>query len=198
MQKITNETQYSASAILEYFNPLRVVLKSEIERLKAEDEVRQKLEKYNEEALIYSQEMKLANWAHTTNLNDTLLEMEYVEAVSKNAAFNKNQYETIFSVYKNETYPDEKINRQIKLMGQLETNILNETQLKEFTTYVNDMVKIYNTAQFCPYNDQKCLPDKQLTLEPGTNLPLLLLVFFCHIFFTVLASQLLSSSRFIQ
>lgn len=167
LEIITGETAVSADAILEYFAPLREVLVEETERLRQEDEVRQLLEKYNEDALPYRQNMVSADWNQTTDLNDPLKEAIYVKAVAENANFTKSQYETIFSQYKNQTFPDEKITRQINLIGQLETGALNDTQLKAFTQVVNNMLKIYNTATFCPYNNQDCAGDQRMSLEPG-------------------------------
>lgn len=144
----------------------------ETERLRQEDEVRQKLEKYNEDALPYCQNKQSADWNQTTDLNDPLKEEIYVKAVAESAKFTKSQYETIFQQYKNQIFPDEKINRQINLIGQLEKDALNDTQLNAFTHVVNEMLKIYNTATFCPYNNQNCAGNQRMSLEPGKKNPI--------------------------
>lgn len=139
------------------------------ERLRKEDAVRIKLEQYDKESSAYVQKVRSAEWNKTTDLQDPLKEDIYVKAVADNAQFIKDNYNSFFRQYANETYPDEKISRQIKLIGDLDTNALDPTKLNEFTTIVNEMVKIYNTATFCPYNNQDCADDQRISLDPGKN-----------------------------
>lgn len=169
LETITGQKNITADAILEYFHPLRKVLVDETKKLIAEDEVRRKLEKYNKEAIPYAHNMKIADWDQATDLNDPLKEEAYVKSVAANAEFTKIQYETNFREYKNKTFIDNKLTRQINLLSELETNALDKTKLTEFTSTVNQMVKIYNTATFCPFNNTNCAPDQHLTLDPGTN-----------------------------
>ncbi|XP_055323783.1 angiotensin-converting enzyme-like isoform X1 [Sitodiplosis mosellana] len=166
LEIITGEKEISADAILEYFKPLREVLAKEIEKMRKEDIVRQKLEKYNTEYLPYCQTLRSADWNRTTDLDDPQKEEIYVKAVAANAAFVKNSYESAFRVYTNETFPDEKINRQIRFMGDLGTNALNESKVSEFTGYVNEMIKIYNSVTFCPFKNQNCTEDQRMSLDP--------------------------------
>lgn len=169
MKVITGETNITADAILEYFKPLRKVLVEQTERLRQEDEVRKKLEKYDQESTVYFQNVRKADWDKTTDLQDPVKEDIYIKAVAANAEFVKDSYKSTFLQYANETYPDEKISRQIKFIGNLGTNALDPTRLVEFTSTVNEMVKIYNSATFCPYNNQDCADDQRMSLEPGKS-----------------------------
>lgn len=169
LKVITGETKIKADAILEYFEPLRKVLVEQTERLRQEDQVREKLEKYDQESTVYCQKVQSADWDKTTDLQDPVKEDIYVKAVADNAQFVKMSYNEIFLKYANETYPDEKISRQIKFIGNLGTNALDPKKLSVFTSIVNEMVKIYNSATFCPYNNQDCADDQRMSLEPGKN-----------------------------
>lgn len=157
----------SADAILEYFAPLRQVLVAENERLRKEDEVREVLAKYNEEATVQCHRVRIADWDKTTDLNNRTKEEIYAKAVAENAQFTKNQIDAHFRGLNTNGFTDERIKRQIKHISNLGANALNETRLLELTDTISEMVKIYNKAEFCDYSKPNCTDDERLTLDPG-------------------------------
>lgn len=167
LKAITGEKKMSADAILEYFKPLHDFLTVENQRLAKEDEVRQILSIYNEEASIQCQKLQNADWDKTTDLNNNTKEEIYAQTVVENARFTKNQYELHFSHLNLDDFTDEKVRRQSQIIADLGQNSLNESRLFDLTNTISEMVKIYNKAEFCAYGKPDCAKDERLTLDPG-------------------------------
>lgn len=173
LKAITGESEMTADALLEYFEPLHKFLATENLRLAKEDEVRQLLEQFNVEASRQCNKVQIADWDKTTDLNSEEKQEAYTRAITENAEFTKDQYNRHFAHLKLDDFSDEKVRRQIKLIGDLGTNILNQTELNDLTDTISEMVKIYNKATFCKYDNPHCSEDQQLTLDPGAYLILL-------------------------
>lgn len=164
---MTGNDAMSADAILEYFKPLHDFLKEANKKLAIEDEVRQLLIKYNENASKQCTKLQLADWDKSTDLkNETKLQI-YQRAVSENAAFTKEQYKLHFSHYNADDFSDEKVRRQIKILKNLGREALDEPDLLSLTENIEKMVQIYNTATFCSYHKQNCSDEERFTLDPG-------------------------------
>lgn len=173
LMAITGDEKMNAHAILEYFKPLHDFLTIENQRLAKEDDIRQNLSKYNEEASIQCQKLQIADWDKTTDLNNITKAKIYAQAVAENARFTKSQYQLHFSHLHPNDFTDEKVRRQVQLIGDLGQNALDETRLLELTDTISEMVKIYNKAEFCAYGKANCT--KHLTLDPGKYINSMLL-----------------------
>lgn len=173
LNAITGESNMSAAAILEYFAPLQEFLIEANKRLKQQDEVRDILAKYNEEASIQNNKLQLATWDKTTDLKNETKQDIYVKTVSESAKFTKDQIELHFRNLNPEEFTDERIKRQIKSITNLGTNALNEEQLRNFTNTLSEMIQIYNTAEFCEYKKENCTENERLTLDPGLKIKML-------------------------
>lgn len=157
----------SASAILEYFKPLHDFLVKENIKLAKEDDVRQKLEQYDKKASELNHKLRLAEYAHATDSNNKTKESLFSQALREIAKFRKDQYEIHFKAVKPNDFIDEKIQRQILYVTNLETDILDDAKLKNLTDIKADMLSVYNNAKFCDYSKPNCEDDEKLTLDPG-------------------------------
>lgn len=146
---MTGNAEMSADALLEYFKPLHDFLKDANQRLAKENEVRQILKKYNEDATAHCTKLQLADWGKTTDLNNATKLQIYQQAVTENAAFMKQEYKLYFSQYNPDDFSDEKVRRQVKILKDLGTDVLEESDLLALTENIQKMVKIYNSATFC-------------------------------------------------
>lgn len=153
--------------MLEYFKPLQDFLVLENQKLRNEDEFRQKLVQYNVVASTECRKLNLAKWATITDVNNVEKSDAYSKAVSEYAQFIKAQYNEHFRGRKPNDFIDEKIQRQILYLTNLDTNALNETSLNERAQAMTEMEKIYNNAEFCDYNKINCTKNEKLTLDPG-------------------------------
>lgn len=165
---MTGNAEMSADAMLEYFKPLHDFLKDANKRLAKEDEVRQLLIEYNENASKQCTKLNLADWDKTTDLKNVIKQQIYQKAVTENAAFKKEQYKLHFSNYNADDFPDENVRRQIKILKDLGTDALDELDLLKLTENIEKMIQIYNTVDFCSFHKQNCSSkEEHLTLDPG-------------------------------
>lgn len=169
LQAITGESEMSADAIIEYFAPLQEYLVEANKKLKKQDDVREILVKYNEEATVQCNRLQIADWDKTTDLKNQTKQDIYTKTVALNAKFTKEQIDTHFRGLDLNEFTDERVKRQIKLITNLQKDALNEDDLVNFTNTVAEMVKIYNTAEFCAFSKPNCTDEERLTLDPGTN-----------------------------
>lgn len=164
LRSLTNETEISAKALLEYFEPLRVHLVEEIKRMNS-DAMRPILAKYNDAAAKQCNKLQLANWAKTTDINNVEKSEAYAKAVAEHAEFVREQHKKYFEGLNPKAFNDEQIQRQIKIITNTGKYALNESRLAELTKTKDAMEKIYNNAEFCDYHYPNCT--EKLTLEPG-------------------------------
>lgn len=163
LRSLTNETEISAKALLEYFEPLRVHLVEEIKRMNS-DAMRPILAEYNDAAAKQCNKLQLANWAKATDINNAEKSETYAKAVAEHAEFVREQHQK-FEGLNVSDFNDEQIQRQIKIITKIGKYALNESRLAELTKTKDAMEKIYNNAQFCDYHKPNCT--EKLTLEPG-------------------------------
>lgn len=84
------------------------------------------------------------------------------------ADFRSKQYEENFKDAKLEDYAaDPDVHRKLKLLKDIGTSILDNTDLSHLTSVKNAMSFIYNTAKVCPFDKQECtLTTEGLSLDP--------------------------------
>lgn len=185
---MTGESEISANAILEYFQPLQDFLKIE-NSVRMEREIQVKLNNYNLVATQQMNKLQLAEWNYITDINNQSKIEAKKRATNENAKFVKQQYNKHFKGLKPEDFTNESIQRQILYLSKLGVNILNESRLNELSNAKSSMQKIYNNAVFCDYFNQNCRPNEMLTLDPGElflnytnlfNVFIFLIIFFCR------------------
>lgn len=153
---------------MRYFEPLYEFLKEKNKQLIEEHEVRQLLEEYNEIGSKKCNGFVSAQWDTLTDLSSVEKQAAYVKAVSENAIFKKDQYNQWIKALTDKQFVDERIQRQIKLLSNLDTDILDDDSLSQLTNIVLKMVGIYNAAKVCPFENQSCdLSSQGMPLDPG-------------------------------
>lgn len=64
-------------------------------------------------------------------------------------------------------YTNPSIKRQLKILKDLGTSRLGDSDLSQLNKVKNDMSNIYNNAKICPFEKQECnLETEGLTLDP--------------------------------
>lgn len=123
LEKLTGESDVSADALLDYFAPLQ-------EFLEKSNTMYETLKKHNVEASAQCNKLVKAEYAVATDtLNQTVIN-ELEKAVLESAKFSKDQYEKIFKDKNPENYGGETVQRQLKVLTVLGTDILVEDDLK--------------------------------------------------------------------
>lgn len=126
------------------------------------------METYNTNASKLCNDLVNAEWDAVTDLASTEKEQAYIQAAEKNAEFKKTQYHTLIKPLIGQQFSDAKIQRQIKLLSNLGTDILDDNSLNNLTGIVLKMVQVYNMAKVCPYDNQMCdLNVDGMNLDPG-------------------------------
>lgn len=163
---ITGESAVSPNALLEYFKPLQDYLKTAIQTLKNEDEMRQTLVRYNVVASQECNKLVEAEWGVMTDIKNETKHKLFERALNANAKFVQEQHRLYFKGQNHSSYVDEKIRRQLMYLTKMGLSALNETRLTERTHAISNMEKIYNTAVFCRYNKPNCSESEMITLDP--------------------------------
>lgn len=166
LMALTGETEVSASALLEYFRPLRDYLKKAISKLRSEDEMRQTLARHNVVASKECNKLVEAEWGVVTDIENKEKHKLYEQALNANAKFVQEQYNLHFKGQNPNSYEDERIQRQLMYLTTLGISALNETRLTERTQAIAKMETIYNTAVFCRHNKPNCSQSEMVTLDP--------------------------------
>lgn len=164
LKSLTNETEISTKALLEFFEPLRDFLNKEIKEMES-DAMRRILAEYNDIAAIQCNKLNLADWAKTTDVNNEEKGKAYAKAVEEHAEFVRDQHKNHFQGLNPSDFHDEQIQRQLRIIKNIGTNALNATRLAELVETRGEMQNIYNNAEFCDYHEPNCT--EKLTLEPG-------------------------------
>lgn len=126
------------------------------------------LRDYNKNGSLKCNGFVSAQWNTLTNLTNAALQTAYVTAVGENAQFKKDQYIAWIKSMVNVTFTDKSIQRQIKLLSNLDTYSLDDDSLNQLTNILLRMVGIYNSAKVCPFENQSCDLAKQgLPLDPS-------------------------------
>lgn len=168
LKAITGETELTAKALLEYFEPLQKFLKEENRRLEKEDEVRQILEQHNVVASDQCTKLVTAEWNVETDINNKTKQELLAQAVAENARFTKEQFDTHFRNLSQISFVDEKIQRQVLYLSKLGVDILDENRMSELLNVRKNMERVYSNAKFCDYGKPNCNLDTEgLTLDPG-------------------------------
>lgn len=170
---MTGETEMNGDALMEYFQPLHEFLREENRRFE-EDEMREVLVQYNLEASEFCNRRQNAEWNAITDLESAEKEDVYSEAIRESAEFAKAQYAAYFDGINHEEFVDVSLQRQLRYLSKLGTDILDSDRLTELRSTNARMELIYNSAKVCPYDGQDCnLITEGLALNPGNYILLL-------------------------
>lgn len=91
----------------------------------------------------------------------------------KYATFKKDQFSKYFKDVKVQDYTDVSVKRQLMLLKDMGTSILDDADLTELNSVKAKMATIYNAAKICPFNKQNCdLNVDGMTLDPDIELTL--------------------------
>ncbi|KAG5670746.1 hypothetical protein PVAND_000987 [Polypedilum vanderplanki] len=169
LNELTGSPNISASALVEYFAPLKDYL-AEQNKIMKNARMAEILQEYEVEGSAMCNKLVKAEWAVATDSNNDALKTEYERIVLENNAFTKDYYEKAFKGEKPEDYNDELIQRQLKYLTKLGRDALEIADLSNLTNTQTRMEKIYNTAKICPFNKQNCnLATEGLTLDPDLS-----------------------------
>ena len=124
LQILSGESEMSAAALLEYFAPLQTFLKKQ-------NDMRDVLDTYNEEAAVEFNKQVHAEWDVATDTENTAKQEAREAAVLEGAKFSKKYHEEVFKNLKPEDYTDESIQRQLKYLTKLGRDALEEADLSE-------------------------------------------------------------------
>lgn len=164
---MTGETEMNGNALMEYFQPLHEFLREENRRLEEED-MRDFLEQYNLDASEVCNRKQNAEWNAITDLENEEKEAAYNEAIRESAAFAKAQYYEHFDGLDHEVFTDVSLQRQLRYLSKLGTDILDDERLSQLRSTNARMELIYNSAKVCPFDSQNCnLITEGLALNPG-------------------------------
>lgn len=164
---IANDTTVNADAMLEYFRPLRRFLVEEIDYLKREDEIRQKLDQFNDIAVQKCNKYMTAVYDYKMDLDNEVKEKRFQEVVLEDANFFKQQFKDTARHLNATDFRDEKLQRLIKSLQHIGIDALPEDQLAERNSLTSLMEKIYSLAKVCDMRRPNCT--KKLSLEPGEH-----------------------------
>jgi peptidyl-dipeptidase A len=86
--------------------------------------------------------------------------------ILKYAAYRKEQYDKNFKTANISDYTDENVKRKLKMLQDIGTSILSDTDLETLNAAKNIMSRTYNNARVCPFNKPDCNQSEGLTLDP--------------------------------
>lgn len=161
LKELTGSEEMTADAILEYFKPLQ-------DFLKEQNDISDKMDKYNEEAAVIYNKMVKAEWAVATDTENSEKKTEHEKVVLESAEFSRKYYDDLFSKMAPTDVTNELNKRQLKYLTKLGRDKLTNEKLSQLTQTINKMEEVYNTATICPFDKKDCdLKSKDaLTLDP--------------------------------
>lgn len=78
------------------------------------------------------------------------------EVILESAAFRKDVYDRHFKGANIDNYQDPDVKRKLKILKNIGTAALNDTDLTALNAARNRMSQTYNNAKICPFNRQNC------------------------------------------
>ncbi|XP_065335573.1 angiotensin-converting enzyme-like isoform X1 [Cloeon dipterum] len=122
---------------------------------------------YELDASATCNQLVLADWGYTTDVNNATAEDALLQATLESAAFTKSQWEQYFRDENWETYEDPSVKRQVMFLSVLGTPALSDTDLEQYNREITTMTQIYSAARICPYINQGCnIETEGIRLEP--------------------------------
>jgi len=169
LKAMTGETKLSASAILEYFEPLREFLRVENKKL-AEENMELTLSSYSEQSNKVFNELVVAAWDVQTNVGDREKQEIYANVTLESARFTRENFDEYFKDVEVEDFESEDIKRQLKFLTKMGLDILDDADLLELTEAKTRMEEVYSAAKICPFNKQNCnLATEGIPLDPDVT-----------------------------
>lgn len=166
LEELTGSTEISASALLEYFEPLYEFLKAE-NRKKRIAELPDLLDEYEIKGSQMCNKMVKAEWGVATDSLNATARRILEETVLENNKFSRDWFESTFKDADPNDFSDLLIKRQLKYLTHLGRDALDVADLTELTKTQADIENIYNTAKICPFTKKDCnTATEGLTLEP--------------------------------
>ncbi|XP_055551685.1 angiotensin-converting enzyme-like [Wyeomyia smithii] len=143
--------------------PQVVVQKSAL----SDEEIAAVLQQYDEEVRPFCNRQVTANWNVATNTEDEAAQEEQNSATLAYAKFRSDYYKQYFKDAVVENYQDEKVRKQLRLLKDLGTAALPESELEEYNKVMRRLDTTYQLAEICPYTNQECKEgDPKWTLDP--------------------------------
>lgn len=88
-------------------------------------------------------------------------------AILEYAEFIKDRFDQYFRDAVIDNYVDPVVRRQLLILKEIGTSVLDNTDLTELNAAKNRMQIVYNSAKICPFENQSCdLDTEGLTLDP--------------------------------
>ncbi|XP_063703175.1 angiotensin-converting enzyme-like [Culicoides brevitarsis] len=166
LKAMTNETEVTGDALMEYFAPLYDFLVQENKKGR-EAQMQSILKEHDIESSIMLNKLVTADWDVATDVNNVEKQKKLAEATLESAQFARKKFEKYFANVDIDSYENPKTKRQLKYLTKLGLDILNDNDLKDLTETKNRMQNVYNTAKICPYKKQECnLEEEGLSLDP--------------------------------
>jgi peptidyl-dipeptidase A len=131
---LTGSPQITATALMEYFAPLKDFLASENKKMK-EARMKEILDEYEVEGSKMCNKMVKAEWAVATDSENDALKAEHEAVVLENNAFTRDFYDKAFKGEKPEDYEDELVQRQLKYLVYLGRDALNTADLSNVSCF---------------------------------------------------------------
>uniref|UniRef100_A0A182R0V2 Angiotensin-converting enzyme n=1 Tax=Anopheles farauti TaxID=69004 RepID=A0A182R0V2_9DIPT len=143
--------------------PQAVVQRDEL----TEEQMAATLEQYDEDVRFHCNANAIANWNVATDTENV-----YFQEVQNNvslayAKFRNDYYEQYFKAANVDSYTNEKIRKQLRLLKDLGTAALPAEKLASLNRVLRKMDTAYQVAEVCPYTNPQCGPsDPKWTLDP--------------------------------
>jgi peptidyl-dipeptidase A len=131
LQVLTGSPNITATALMEYFAPLKTFLAKENQLLK----MKSVLDEYEVEGSKMCNKMVKAEWAVATDSNNDTLKEQLEAAVLENNVFTRRYYDMYFKDEKPEDYDDELVQRQLKYLVHLGRDALDTTDLSNVSDF---------------------------------------------------------------
>lgn len=132
----------------------------------SEEEMVKVLQDYNRDARTYCTREVEAEWQLAIDTECVPCETEQNNATLEYAEFRNHFYELYIKDAVIESYSDEKLRKQLKLLKDLDTAALPPAVLEDYNKIMRRLDSAYQLAEVCPFNDQQCTQSEPMTLDP--------------------------------
>jgi len=131
-----------------------------------ETQARGMIDEYSGEKAQMLEMASQKQWEYYTSISDET-QAASNEASEVMAAFEKKNWEEIFTQFDYESFEDQELRRRFDLHATLGDAGLEDVDFAEYTRIISEMTSIYGAGRICPFDNQDCdLSSDGLTLEP--------------------------------
>ncbi|XP_053674124.1 angiotensin-converting enzyme-like [Anopheles nili] len=125
------------------------------------------LEQYDQDVRYHCNRNAIANWNVATDTENVFLQEVQNNISLEYAKFRNDYYEQYFKNANVESYQNEKVRKQLRLLKDLGTAALPAEKLASLNGIMRKMDTAYQLAEVCPYTNQQCgAADQKWTLDP--------------------------------